>query len=52
MRRCAGLLAADAVQDRVLSDAKSALDDAGMTIPWPARTLVIDTPVTVERNGI
>lgn len=40
-----------AVQDRVLSDAKTALDDAGLTIPWPVRTLVIDTPVTVERNG-
>ncbi len=40
-----------AVLDRVLSDAKSALDDAGMTIPWPVRTLVMDTPVTIERNG-
>ncbi len=40
-----------AVQDRVLSDAKSALDEAGITIPWPVRTLVIDTPVTIERNG-
>ena len=40
-----------AVQDRVLSDAKSALDDAGLTIPWPVRTLVIDTPITVERNN-
>lgn len=39
------------VQDRVLSDAKSALDEAGLTIPWPVRTLVIDTPITVERNG-
>ncbi len=40
-----------AVQDRVLSDAKSALDEAGMTIPWPVRTLVVDTPVTIERNS-
>lgn len=39
------------VQDRVLSDAKSALDNAGLTIPWPVRTLVIDTPVTIDRNG-
>jgi hypothetical protein len=33
------------------ADAKSALDDAGMTIPWPVRTVVLDTPVTIERNG-
>lgn len=39
------------VQDRVLSDAKTALDDAGLTIPWPVRTLVVDTPISVERNG-
>lgn len=39
------------VQDRVLSDAKSALDDAGLTIPWPVRTLVLDTPITIDRNG-
>lgn len=37
-----------AVKDRVLSDVKSALDDAGITIPWPVRTLVLDTPVTIE----
>ena len=38
------------VRDRVLSDVKSALEDAGMTIPWPVRTVVIDTPVTIERS--
>ena len=30
------------VQDRVLSAAKRAIDDAGMSIPWPIRTLVVD----------
>lgn len=32
------------VQDRVLSAAKSAVEAAGMTIPWPIRTLVVDDP--------
>lgn len=40
-----------AVQDRVLSEAKTAIGEAGMTIPWPVRTVIIDTPVTIERNG-
>ena len=30
------------VQDQVLSAAKRAVEDAGMTIPWPIRTLVPD----------
>ncbi|WP_370324585.1 mechanosensitive ion channel family protein [Euzebya sp.] len=29
-------------QDRVLSAVKRAIEDAGMTIPWPIRTLVVD----------
>ena len=39
-------------QDRVLSAAKRAVEDAGMTIPWPIRTLVVDStiPVDVERR--
>lgn len=39
------------VQDRVLSAAKTAIEGAGMTIPWPIRTLVMDGPVRVDRNG-
>ena len=35
-------------QDRVLAAAKRGIQDAGMTIPWPIRTLVVDSPVTVE----
>ncbi len=31
-----------AVRDRVLSTAKRTLSDAGITIPWPMRTLVMD----------
>jgi small-conductance mechanosensitive channel len=31
------------VQDRVLSAVKTAIEAAGMTIPWPIRTLVVDT---------
>ena len=30
------------VQDRVLAAAKRGIQDAGMTIPWPIRTLVVD----------
>lgn len=36
-------------QDRVLSAAKRAVEDAGMTIPWPIRTVVVDGGVRVER---
>jgi small conductance mechanosensitive channel len=35
-------------QDRVLAAAKRGIQDAGMTIPWPIRTLVLDTPVRLE----
>jgi len=35
-------------RDRVLSAAKHALEEAGMTIPWPIRTLVTDTPLRLE----
>lgn len=35
------------VQDRVLGAAKSAVEGAGMTIPWPIRTLSFDTAVPV-----
>ncbi len=38
-------------RDRVLSAAKTAIQRAGMTIPWPIRTLVVDSPVTVSRAG-
>jgi small conductance mechanosensitive channel len=37
-------------QDRVLGAVKSAIEDAGMTIPWPIRTLVVDSPVTLQRE--
>lgn len=36
------------VQDRVLAAVKTAIADAGMTIPWPIRTLVVDSPVAVR----
>ena len=35
-------------QDRVLAAAKRGISDAGMTIPWPIRTLVIDGPVPID----
>jgi small conductance mechanosensitive channel len=38
-------------QDAVLSAAKRAIEDAGMTIPWPIRTLVVDGPVALDREG-
>jgi small-conductance mechanosensitive channel len=34
-------------QDRVLSAIKTAVEGAGMTIPWPMRTLVVDGAVAV-----
>ncbi len=38
------------VQDRVLAAAKRGIQDAGMTIPWPIRTLVADRPVRFTRE--
>jgi small conductance mechanosensitive channel len=32
----------------VLTAAKTAIEDAGMSIPWPMRTLVVDGPVVVD----
>ena len=37
-------------QDRVLAAAKRGITEAGMTIPWPIRTLVIDGPVPVQQR--
>jgi small-conductance mechanosensitive channel len=37
-------------QDRVLATAKRGIQDAGMTIPWPIRTLVVDGPINVDRR--
>ena len=39
------------VQDGVLSAAKRAVEEAGMTIPWPIRTLVPDGLFRVDRGG-
>lgn len=39
------------VQDAVLSAAKSGVEAAGMSIPWPIRTLVMDGPVRVDGDG-
>jgi small conductance mechanosensitive channel len=36
------------VRDRVLSTCKRALEDAGMTIPWPIRTLAGETSVQLR----
>jgi small conductance mechanosensitive channel len=44
------ILSVRSTQDRVLSAAKRAIEEAGMTIPWPIRTLVVDGPVPVERQ--
>ncbi len=38
-------------QDRVLSAAKSAIEGAGMTIPWPIRTLSFDNPIPRGEGG-
>lgn len=35
-------------RDRVLAAIKTAIQDAGMTIPWPIRTLVLDAPVQIS----
>ena len=37
-------------QDRVLAAAKRGIQDAGMTIPWPIRTLVPDGAFTISRE--
>lgn len=37
------------VQDEVLGAVKRAIEDAGMTIPWPIRTLVMDSSVEIRR---
>ena len=36
------------VQDRVLSAVKRAVTDAGLTIPWPITTVMVDDPVPVR----
>jgi small conductance mechanosensitive channel len=38
-------------QDRVLAAVKRGIEDAGMTIPWPIRTLALDAPVRIQRDG-
>ncbi len=38
------------VKDRVLGAAKRAVEEAGMTIPWPIRTLVVD-PDSAQLRG-
>jgi small conductance mechanosensitive channel len=40
------------IQDRVLAAAKRGIEDAGMTIPWPIRTLVMDNTLQVERKEV
>ena len=41
-----------AMRDLVLSSCKTALEDAGMTIPWPIRTLAADLhPLQVEQRS-
>ncbi len=37
-------------RDRVLSAAKRAVEEAGMTIPWPIRTLVVDGGAVTVRQ--
>jgi small-conductance mechanosensitive channel len=34
--------------DRVLSEAKTAIEEHGLTIPWPVTTLKVDQPVVVR----
>ena len=36
--------------DRVLAACKTAIDEAGMSIPWPIRTLIVDGDVGVRRT--
>jgi small conductance mechanosensitive channel len=37
-------------QDRVLAAVKRGIEDAGMTIPWPIRTLALDAPLRLQRD--
>jgi small conductance mechanosensitive channel len=46
----ADILSVRSTQDRVLGAVKRAVEDAGMTIPWPMRTLVVDGTVPFERR--
>lgn len=39
------------ITDRVLSDAKSAIEEHGLTIPWPVTTLKVDQPVVVRAGN-
>lgn len=39
-------------QDRVLAAAKRAIEDAGMTIPWPIRTVVPDGTFRTSREDV
>jgi small conductance mechanosensitive channel len=39
------------VQDRVLSAAKRAVTEAGLTIPWPITTVMVDNPLPVQEQG-
>jgi small conductance mechanosensitive channel len=39
-------------QDRVLAAVKRAIQDAGLTIPWPIRTLVPDGVFRTSRDGV
>jgi small conductance mechanosensitive channel len=45
------ILSVRSTQDRVLSAAKRAIEEAGMSIPWPMRTLVVDGPVALSREA-
>lgn len=40
-----------AVRDRVIRALKDAVEGAGMTIPWPIRTLFFDNPLPTERRA-
>lgn len=40
-----------ATRDRVLSAAKTAVEEAGMTIPWPIRTLSFDNRLSLDGDS-